>query len=484
MQRVEGMDVVFLYAETAAWPMHVAGLTVLEAPEEPETFYARVRSLLQDRLPLAPVFRCTLRGAPLGLDHPLLVDDGELDVDHHMHRVTVPAPGTRREVGALAGELVARRLDRSARLWEFWVIDGLQGGEVAVLTKVHHAIIDGTSGADLTAIMMDPGPVPRDLRAPWSSPPAEHAPSGVVPAWRAVQEVAGTPLRTAKAAAQLARQGAVAACEVARGTAAGLPFQTARSALNGALTPRRTVAFTDVPLADVRSVSAAFAVKVNDVVLAMVSGALRAYLDARGELPTRPLVAEVPVGVRTAATKERIGTEVGNMFVSLATHVQEPVPRLRAIARSAREAKDFRRRIAAHKRMSMADVLPPVVLGAAFRGYAASGLEGRVPPICTLIVSSVPGPPGEFYVAGARVLGEYPIGPLLYGTGLNVTALTMGDHVHFGIAACPDIVADPWPIADGFIAALDELRRAMPATGRGRARGHAPAPRPLAVIGS
>jgi len=463
MQRVEGMDVLFLYGETAAWPMHVSGLTMLEPPDEPETFPARVRSLLQERLPLAPLFRCTLHTAPLGLDRPVLVDNAELDVDRHFHFVTLPKPGTRRQLGDLAGELMARRLDRSSRLWEFWLIEGLQGGRVAMLTKVHHALIDGSSGADLTAITMDTEPVPRDLSAFRPSVQPETAPSGVIPLLRALKETAGTPLRTARAAAQMMRQGAVAAADVFRGTAAGLPFQTARSSLDGTLTPRRTLAFTDVPLREIQRISTAFGVKVNDVVLALVSTSLREYLDGRGELPHRPLVAEVPVAVRTMETKERIGTQVGNMFVSLATNVDEPVERLHAIARSSREAKDMRRRVAAHKRMSMADVLPPVALGAALRAYSASHLEGIVPPIFTLIVSSVRGPAQDFYVAGARVAGEYPMGPLLYGTGLNVTALSMGDRTHFGVNACPDIVADPWLIADGIRAALAELRRSVPA---------------------
>jgi WS/DGAT/MGAT family acyltransferase len=251
-----------------------------------------------------------------------------------------------------------------------------------------------------------------------------------------------------------------------RGTTAGLPFFTARSAMNGPLTSRRTLAYTSVPLTDVYALRSAFDVKVNDIVLALVSAALRRWLLAGDALPRRSLVAEVPVSVRTESTKDYVGTQVANSFVTLATDIDDPVDRLHAIHRSSIDARTLQRDLAAHKHVNLSDVPPPRALGLAVRLFGASGLEGRMPPIYSAIVSSVPGPQMDFYVAGAKVEAVYPIGPLLYGSGVNITALTMGNHIHFGIVACPDVVEDPWPIADGIPEAVAELLQRAPAPKR------------------
>ena len=462
MQRVEGVDVMFLYGETPGWHMHVSSLTVVDRPDAPDGFPASVRSLLLERLPLALQFRCRLHNAPFGLDHPVLVDDADFDPDRHIHGVALPRPGTRRQLGELTGILMAAELDRSAPLWELWVIEGLEGGGFAVLTKMHHALIDGSSGVDLVGILTDPEPVPRYLGTP-PPPRPEMPPSAVRSAARAARETVATPLRTMRYAGQLLCQGALGARQLLQGTAAGLPFQTARSSLNHALTPRRTLALADVGLGDVRQVAASSGVKINDVILALVSGALRSYLAGRGEVPGRSLVAEVPVSIRTDATRKRVGTEVANMFVSLATDVEDPIVRLQTIARSSREAKELQKRLAARKRINLSDVAPPALLGAAVRVFTGSGLEGRIPPIFSLVVSSVPGPTTDLYLAGARVSAVYPMGPLLYASGLNVTALSIGDGIHFGLLACPDIVADPWLVADGISRALGELVDAVQA---------------------
>jgi len=457
MPRVSGMDVMFLYGETPSWHMHTAALLVLDPASAPGGLDADALSAFYERrLASAAQFRWKVHHVAFGLDRPAVVEDPAFDLSNHVHRVDVPAPGGPREVGGIVGELLARKLDRSHPLWEVWVLEGLAGGRLALLTKIHHSIIDGMSGVDLANRVLDLSPVP----AP--PPPAPHltpepAPSFVGGLASALGAALRAPYRTARYAAQTLDQGVVLGRHLLGGTTAGLPFAAARSAVNGPLTARRTLAYTSVPIADVTRVKEAFRVKVNDVVLAVVSGSLRAWLLDRGELPRRSLVAEVPVSVRSEATRDHVGTQVANSFVTLATDVASPVERLRAIHRSSLDARDLQRDLAERKRVNLSDVPPPRLLGLAVRAFGASGLEARLPPIYSVIVSSVAGPQLDFYVAGARVEAVYPVGPLMYASGVNVTALTLGDHVHFGIVACPDVVADPWAIADAVPAALAEL---------------------------
>ncbi|MFI5040305.1 MAG: wax ester/triacylglycerol synthase domain-containing protein, partial [Acidimicrobiales bacterium] len=287
MARVTGMDVMFLYGETANWHMHVCAITILDPSTAPGGFHAdALRALFEERLVLAPQFRWKVRGLALGLDDPVFVEDEHFDLDRHVHYATVPPPGGRRELGELTGELMALKLDRSRPLWEIWLIDGLEDGRFAVLTKIHHSIIDGVSGADLAGLLMDvdPVPEPREVGAVATPDPAR---SGIAEAAGAIGHALMSPARTARYAVQLTLQAAVLGRHMLRGTAAGLPFFTPSSPLNGALTPRRELAVASVPFADVVRVKEAFGVKVNDVILALVGGALRAWLEGLGALPNR-----------------------------------------------------------------------------------------------------------------------------------------------------------------------------------------------------
>jgi diacylglycerol O-acyltransferase / wax synthase len=457
MTRVTGMDVTFLYGETSNWHMHVCALTVLDPSTAPGRFDPEeMRALFAERLLGAPQFRWKLRDVARGLDHPVFVEDEHFDLARHFHRASVPLPGGRRELAEVAGTLMARKLDRSRPLWEIWLVDGLEDGHFALLTKVHHALIDGVSGADLAGVIMDlePVPAPRE-HTPVAAP--DPPPSALAGAAQGLGHLLLSPARTARYAMQLTRQAAVVGRHALAGTTAGLPFFTAKSALNGALTLRRHPAFASVPLADVRRVKEAFGVKVNDVVLAMVGDAVRTWLDGQGALPGRSLVAEMPLSVRTADTQHDVGTRVANAFVSLATDVDDPVDRLLAVHRSSKDAKALQRDLAAHKSIAFSDVPPPALLGAGLKALAQSGIESRLPPIYSLTLSSVHGPPFDFYMAGAKVVGLYPMGPLLFGSGLNVTALTLGDRIDFGVVACPDVVPDPWSISERLSGALADL---------------------------
>lgn len=457
MTRVSGIDVMMLYGETPSWQMHVSALMVADPAKGTGRFDpAAFGSALAERVALAAPFRWRIREIASGLDAPVFVDDGHFELDRHFHRVALPAPGDRTQLGALVGQLMSRPLDRSDPLWEFWLIEGLEGDRFATFTKMHHAVIDGASGADLTTLLLDTEPDP-PARPDFHYSPPDPPPSTLEAALGAARHLLATPLRAGLYALQLAEQGAIAGRHLLRGSKAGLPFSTPKSSLNGPLSARRDFAFADLDLRGVLRVKEAHQVKANDVILAVVAGALRSYLEGCGGLPERSLVAEVPVNIRTEAQRNDVGTHVANSFVTLATDVDDPVERLLTIHRSANDAKALQRELTAHKRLDLSDVLPPVLMGAALRGYGASGLEPRVPPIYSAIVSNVRGPDIDLYVAGAAVEGIYPMGPLLYAAGLNITAFTLHGRIHFGLVACPDVVKDPWAVANCLSAALDEL---------------------------
>ena len=238
------------------------------------------------------------------------------------------------------------------------------------------------------------------------------------------------------------------------------PFQAPRTSFNAELTPHRRFAYASVPLADVRAIKDRHQVKVNDVVLAICAGALRRYLDGRGELPDTPLIAQVPVSLRSDDDKTDVGTKVGAMFCSLATDVAEPGLRLHRIHESTQGAKEMQKAIAAEKLMGMTEAAPPGLISLAARMYTAAGLDTRTPPVMNLIISNVPGPPFPIYCAGGMCESIYPMGPLLYGTGVNITVFSYRDKIDFGFMVCRDLVDEPWLLASSVDAAFAELRDA------------------------
>jgi WS/DGAT/MGAT family acyltransferase len=464
MRRLGGLDAAFLYGETPSWHMHVSGLLVADPSTAPGGFsFQRLRDLTAHRLPLLPQFRWKLHDVPFGLDRPGWIEEEDFDLDYHIRHIAVPAPGGPRELGDLVGELVSYKLDRTKPLWEMWMIEGLEHGYVAVLTKIHHAIIDGVSGAGLAQIILDleADPAPVEVTA------VDSLHSERVPGW---PELLGlglartmlVPWRIARYSTQLTRQALTLAGLARRRSAGTLPFQAPRTPFNAELTPHRRVATTSVPLSRVKAIKDAFGVKVNDVVLALCSSALRRYLEERDELPGQPLIAQVPVSVR-GGDDNQPGNKVAAMFASLATDVEDPAERLRAIHESTRNAKEMRQALEAHKIMNLTDTTPPGLIALAARTYMASGLDGRMPPPFNVIISNVPGPPFPLYLAGAKLLSLSPMGPLLYGGGLNVTVISYIDSLDFGFLACRELVPDLWSIADGIGLALEELEKAAAA---------------------
>jgi diacylglycerol O-acyltransferase / wax synthase len=467
MQRLSGMDASFIYGETPSWHMHAGTLVVLDPSTAPHVFDVhRLRSLLEARAGLLGPFLKRLVEVPLGLDRPAWVNDPHLDLDRQIRRVGVPPPGGARELGALVGDLFAYNLERGRPLWETWFIEGIEDGRVGLLVKVHHSLVDGVRGARLYELLFDLAPDAPFVRPDTPEVRGERVPSEWEMALRALPRLATTPLRAARTAEHMGRL----ALRMLRfhgspeWPAATFPFQAPRTSLNQAITPHRGFAFCSVPLSGVKAITHAFSVTVNDVVLGICAGALRLYLADRGELPAKPLIAQIPVAVHVDGSDDASGGRWGNavavMGAALETQLDDPAERLQAIHTSTHSAKVMQEALGDNLIMELADVAPPGVLAAGVRAYSRLRISEHHPPIFNLIVSNVRGPAIPMYVAGARLVANYPIGPLLDGGGLNITVISYLDQVDFGFVVCPEIVEDPWQLADATSVAFAELEKA------------------------
>ncbi|HEY4397319.1 MAG TPA: wax ester/triacylglycerol synthase family O-acyltransferase [Acidimicrobiia bacterium] len=463
MQRLDGMDASFLYLDTPTAPLQVGMTCLFDPSTAPDGYsFAKVRRLVEDRLHLIPPFRRRLVEVPAQLHRPGWIDDPDFDLDQHLHETRLPAPGGISELQQFAADEMSRPLDPGRPPWDMHIVDGLEGGMVASVTKMHHAAVDGISGAELTATLLDLEPDPQPVEppdAPWT--PAA-APSSLTVAARAARDLLREPLaagsvlaRTARAALRLVRHNREPATTPPPG-----PFAAPRSAYNAPLTEARQVSTAQVDLEDVRQIKDAAGVTINDVVLAVCADALRGHLDAHAGLPGESLVAAVPVSVRTGEQSETSTNRLSAMLVELGTTIDDPIARLRAIAASSGAAKAQHHVLGPETFSELADITPSPLLAAMGALETRFNLLGRIPPLCNLIVSNYPGPPFPLYCAGARMVAAYPMGPLGLGTALNITVQSYLDTLWFGIVACPDVVAEPDMLAAGIHDAVRELTKA------------------------
>ncbi len=478
MEPLGGLDAAMLSLDSATTRLHIAACLVLDPPEgrrslfSPSTRFAQIRRLVEHRVHLVPRFRQRALTVPLGLHHPVWVDDPEFDLDDHLTRASLPSPGGPRELDTLMAEIMSRPLDHDRPLWEMVVVEGLADGRAALVAKLHHAILDGVSGASVLAQFLDFGPRERAVEPPeaWDPPPLPSSPTMMKYALSALRHQPGVLIdavqRGVDAFTEIGAHNRQLADEGA--TPPPAPFSAPRSPLNGSLSSRRRYASVSVPLADIKLVRRTFDATVNDVLLATVAGSLRRYLILKDSLPESPLVAMVPVSTRSEDDPD-MGNRISGMLISLATDVADPVERLAAISACTRAAKEQESLTNGHLLEDVAHLTPPAIASRAVRLISGLRVLDRVRPPFSLVMSSVPGPPMSLWCAGSKVVGLNPVGPIGEGAGLNVTAMTYRDTIYFGLLGCRRLVPDVQDLAimiddaaaELVVAALDANRAAV-----------------------
>jgi len=488
MEVLSGVDGVFLNLETPATPMHVGSLHLFETPPGYRgNFYGVVRRMMESRM--VPVLRRRLAALPLQLANPVWLQ-GEVDLDYHIRRVRLPAPGTRAQLEAAVAGLHAELLDRSRPLWMIHVFDGLEGGARAYYFKIHHAMLDGQAGVALAGALFDTSPEPPP-RPKARARVADQKPGTLALAAAALRHDAAQYVRLVrdlpgvvrtlagiiKSSADRSRgaaepEDAPSLAELRRSISFG-----PRTAFNVAITPERGFATAALPRAELKAIAAAHDATVNDVVLALCSGALRRYLERTAAIPRKSLIAAMPISLREPGNTE-MRTQAMLSLVSLATNVADPVKRLQAI----RDSSGATKAAARHARSMIPTDIPllgaPWLLGALAALYGRSRVVDALPVPANVLVSNVPGPPVPLYVGGLRMSGYWPLSIVEHGVGVNITLIDYAGTLFFGFVVARNAVPDPRALADDFLAAFAELRQHVQKAPKGRA---APAARRKAV---
>ncbi len=471
LNQLAPMDGIFLSMETPETPAHVGGIAVLDPSTFEDFDFAHFRDFVAERLALCPRFGWRIAQVPLGLDLPYWVDDHEIDYDQHVRRVGLPAPGGPNELADLVGHLYALPLDKSRPLWEMFLIEGLAGGRVALLWKVHHCLMDGESGADLMELLFDISPDPKSRIAGAAQAvdhPTQHetAPSEA-PSWRTIldRSMRNAVKRNTKLAQFLLDAATAdfdAASLIGLGTAKKEEAEEAppvpRSSFNGTVSSRRAVAWSAVPLSAVKEVKEQLGVTVNDVLLGLTGGAVRKYLEERGELPEDTLRATVPVSTRQKDDKT-VGNQIIDMSVDWATDVADPVERILRIHRDTKRAKTEAAKSGGGLMVAIAEGLAPAAHQLLMQ--VSTAFIDKAPLPANAVFSNVRMPDMPFYIGGAKIVATIPISVLAPTQGLNITAITYCDEIFFGITADPRLVSDPWILAEASSKSLLDLQAAM-----------------------
>lgn len=451
--RLSALDASFLYFEEPSTPMHVAGIGVFERLD-----YDHLAELVARRLALVPRYRQKVVNVPGHLASPVWVDDPDFDVNYHVRRSALPRPGSDAQLYELVARLLSRRLDRTRPLWEMYLVEGLAGGRAAVVSKTHHAMVDGLGAIDIGQVILDLTPTPRDVpEDAWEPRPA---PGRVDLVRGALADLARQPTAFAetvrvglldlRATAQRvtgALGGLAAAARTAATPAPGSP-------LNARISEQRRFAVARTELDHYRKVRKARGGTVNDVVLATVAGALRGWLLSRGE-PVRAstvIRALVPVSVRGRNPAETSGNQVSTYLVDLPVGEPSPVMRLSQVSHAMRGHKEAGQSVAADALIRLSGFAPPTLHALAAR--TASGLSRR---LFNVVVSNVPGPQFPLYAAGARMLEVFPAVPLAKGQAVSIGLTSYDGSIYYGLNADRDSMGDVDVLASLIEESLGEL---------------------------
>ena len=440
-----GLDSWFLYGERNEAPLHIGATYIFEGT--PSVKGGRgalgLARTIEERLHLVPRYRQKVMWLPGNLGNPGWVDDPDFDLSYHVRRAALPSPGDDATLRDYTARVFARPLDLNKPLWEMTVIEGLSGGRVAVVNKVHHAMVDGISTVDLATLLLDAERTPTKYKRPkrWKPRPA---PTERELVRRVVSEL--SPIDAVKKLAHL-RPRELAETIMRSPWSGGLQLALAwlrpGSALffNREIGPHRRVQSVKVPLRDLKEVKDAFGGTVNDVVLAVIGEAISRWLDERGEAVPRALRVFAPVSVRDDSHRYKLGNLVSGMVVEIPMAPMSPRDRLRLVTEATGDLKRSRQAVAAHTLSNLANWAPATLQALAYRAVTSrSQLSGQ--SVVNLVATNIPGPQFPFYTGGAQLLDIWPFVAIYHSLGLNIAIVSYNGNVHFGMLADRDLVPD------------------------------------------
>lgn len=494
MKQLSGLDATFLTMETDNQFGHVSSVSIYERPDDPDFEpYSAWRAAIAKRLHLLEPLRRRLVEVPFGVDHPFWVEDPAFDLDYHVRHTALPPPGGDEQMSKLVGRLIGRPLDRKRPLWESYVIEGLADNRFAVFTKVHHATVDGASGAELLTLMLDQTPEGDEIPPPTEEWRPERVPSDVEVLNRAALNLVRKPGRLLLLSARTAREVGkatrnpvlVAAANQWRSSLRGpvgsllnvgrsvrtadedrdppppLPsLRAPRTPWNRSITPHRNFSFQSTSLDAVKAIKNAMGATVNDVVMAACTGGLRAYLEEKGALPEEPLVAMVPVSIRTGQETEKWTNRVSGLLASLPTNEPDLAERVRLVHEGMNAGKEMFQAIPAEMLTDFAQFPAPATFARAARMATRFRLGDRMNPPINVVISNVPGPRTPLYSTGAKLLHYYPVSTITDGQGLNITVQSYLDTLDWGLVACRELVPDLDHLLDLIVDEMEQMAKA------------------------
>lgn len=460
MEQLGTLDASFLYMETAHSPMHVGGVYIFEPPKNTKiNFFETFKAHLTNRLHLSKVFRQRLVEVPLEMSHPYWINDPDFDIEMHIDHIALPQPAGKKELMGLAARIFSRPLDRKHPLWKITLVEGLNNikgvpkGSFAMIAKVHHAAIDGVSGAAMMGAILDTKPNAKPIALKdipkWET---ETVPTGVELIARSYGKAMGAPFKIAKFLYDAVSE----TIDVAKDALANklsppaFPFTAPRTIFNAKVSSKRSFGGLEFTLDQIKAIkNQAKSLTVNDVVLGICSGALRRYLIEKEALPEKSLISMSPISVRSQAEKYQMGNKLSAMLVALETQESDPIERLKLIHKSAKTSKMYAKGTNATKLM---EFIPSELAALAARLYTQIDLSDKINPAFNLVITNVPGPPVPLYMNGSKVIRHFGMAPVLDGLGLLIVVFSYAGNITFSVTACREIMPD----VDKFIGYLQE----------------------------
>jgi diacylglycerol O-acyltransferase / wax synthase len=466
MQQLTGIDASFLYLESSKSPMHIGGVYLFAPPAKGEMTFKDLRNYIESRLHTAKPFRQRIVESPLNLGHPYWIEDPHFNLDQHLFHTALPKPGGRKELRAAAAQAFSRTLDRSRPLWDLTFVEGLDGftdlpkGSFALISKIHHAAIDGASGAEMMGSLFSLNPDP-DLNTPFKPWQPERIPSSFELLGKNIWNTFGTPIQFGKFVLDSVGNVAKVAYEAYEKavTPPPLPFTAPATPFNTTITGSRVFGGVEFELAQIKAMKNVLPnTTINDVILAVCSGAFRKYLLIHEKLPQKSLIAMAPISVRSDDQKQAMGNQVSAMLVSLATVEPDPIRRLQLINESSRNSKTYSKAVGASQLMNF---IPSTLAALGARLYTTMKMSEMHTPYFNLVITNVPGPPMPLYMNGAKLLHHYGTAPVLDGLGLLMVVFSYAGHISVSATSTPEIIPDMEVFLQCFLDSRDELHQAL-----------------------